>query len=125
MSKIMRKAILILLAIGVAQIPTLHHDKLDGFVANEHIDWTDATDNFKTSGTFHLTTAKTPASAFDTGTTGQICWDSSYIYICTETDTWERASIASWGVAPEYLLLETGDTLLLETGDKLKLESSS
>jgi hypothetical protein len=28
-----------------------------------------------------------------TGTTGQICWDSNYIYVCTATDTWKRASL--------------------------------
>jgi len=102
-----KKALLIFLAFGIAQIPTLHHDNLDGYVANEHIDWTNASDNFKTSGSFHLTTAKTPSSASDSGTTGQIAWDTSYIYVCTATDRWERVAIASWGVLPEYLLLET------------------
>jgi len=38
----------------------------------------------------------TPASASATGTAGTITWDSSYIYICTATDTWERVAIASW-----------------------------
>jgi hypothetical protein len=28
-----------------------------------------------------------------TGTAGQICWDSDYIYVCTATDTWKRAQI--------------------------------
>jgi len=39
---------------------------------------------------------KTPASAAATGTTGQIAWDASYIYICTSTDTWKRVAIATW-----------------------------
>ena len=30
---------------------TLDHDSLSGFVANEHIDWTNASDNFDTTGT--------------------------------------------------------------------------
>lgn len=38
----------------------------------------------------------TPASAGDTGTAGEICWDGSYIYVCVDTDTWERVAIASW-----------------------------
>ena len=38
----------------------------------------------------------TPSSASDTGTAGTICYDSSYIYICVATDTWERVAIASW-----------------------------
>lgn len=43
-----------------------------------------------------INTAKTPASATATGTTGQVCWDSGYIYVCTATNTWKRAAIASW-----------------------------
>ena len=43
-----------------------------------------------------LSTTKTPASAAATGIKGQICWDASYIYVCTATDTWKRAAIATW-----------------------------
>jgi len=39
---------------------------------------------------------KTPSSASDTGTTGEIAWDSSYIYICIATNTWQRAAHATW-----------------------------
>jgi hypothetical protein len=38
----------------------------------------------------------TPLSAADTGAAGQIAWDSSYIYICTATNTWKRVAIATW-----------------------------
>ena len=41
-------------------------------------------------------TAKTPSSASDTGTTGQIAWDADYIYVCTATNTWKRVAIATW-----------------------------
>ena len=41
-------------------------------------------------------TAKTPSSASDTGTTGQIAWDADYIYVCTATGTWKRVAIATW-----------------------------
>lgn len=41
-------------------------------------------------------TAKTPASATATGTTGEICWDASYVYICTATNTWKRAALSTW-----------------------------
>lgn len=27
------------------------------------------------------------------GTTGQICWDSNYIYVCTATNTWKRVQL--------------------------------
>jgi hypothetical protein len=43
-----------------------------------------------------VTTAKTPASASDTGTAGDICWDANYVYVCTATDTWKRTAIATW-----------------------------
>lgn len=43
-----------------------------------------------------LRTAKTPASASDTGNAGDICWDTNYLYICTATDTWKRAALATW-----------------------------
>lgn len=41
-------------------------------------------------------TAKTPANASDTGTQGQIAWDSSYVYVCVATNTWKRAAISTW-----------------------------
>ena len=39
---------------------------------------------------------KTPASASATGTTGDIAWDASYIYVCTATNTWKRTAISTW-----------------------------
>lgn len=41
-------------------------------------------------------TAKTPSSASDTGTQGQVAWDSSYMYVCTATNTWRRVAHATW-----------------------------
>lgn len=46
--------------------------------------------------TINVPVTRTPASAGAPGTTGDICWDSSYIYICVATDTWKRAAIATW-----------------------------
>ena len=43
-----------------------------------------------------INTAKTPASASATGTLGQVAWDSSYIYVCTTTNTWVRAALTTW-----------------------------
>jgi hypothetical protein len=43
-----------------------------------------------------ISTSQTPASATATGTTGTICWDANYIYVCTATNTWERVAIATW-----------------------------
>ncbi len=48
------------------------------------------------NNSFIISTAKTPSSASDTGTLGQIAWDTGFIYICTATNTWERVAIATW-----------------------------
>ena len=51
-------ALLLIFAVlccGIQQV--LHHDKLDGFVANEHINWTATTQDFNTTGTGHDTFA--------------------------------------------------------------------
>ena len=37
-----------------------------------------------------------PASAADTGTTGEIRIDADFIYVCTATNTWKRTAIATW-----------------------------
>jgi len=44
----------------------------------------------------NIATQKTPASATDTGVKGDICHDTGYIYVCTATNTWRRAAIATW-----------------------------
>lgn len=43
-----------------------------------------------------LITNSTPSSASDTGTKGQIAWDTNYLYICTDTDQWRRIAHATW-----------------------------
>ena len=43
-----------------------------------------------------IRTAQTPASATATGTAGTVCWDASYIYVCTATNTWKRVAISTW-----------------------------
>lgn len=57
----------------------------------------DASGNFTVStGKFIVATTHTPATAGATGTAGTIAWDSSYVYICTATNTWKRVAIATW-----------------------------
>lgn len=48
------------------------------------------------TGKFYISTTQTPASAAATGTVGQIAWDSGFVYVCTATNTWKRAAIATW-----------------------------
>lgn len=37
-----------------------------------------------------------PATTGAAGTTGEIRWDTGYIYICTATNTWKRVAVAVW-----------------------------
>jgi hypothetical protein len=37
-----------------------------------------------------------PTSAIDTGVLGEIRWAADYVYLCTATDTWVRAALATW-----------------------------
>lgn len=48
------------------------------------------------SNTMRLRTARTPASATAAGNAGDICWDASYLYICTATNTWRRIAHSTW-----------------------------
>lgn len=43
-----------------------------------------------------IATGTAPASATSTGTKGQVAYDSSFIYICTATNTWKRVAISTW-----------------------------
>ena len=43
-----------------------------------------------------LETASPPSSASDTGTQGEVRWASGFVYVCTATNTWQRAAIATW-----------------------------
>jgi hypothetical protein len=49
-----------------------------------------------TGNTINVPSTRTPASAAATGTAGDICWDSSYIYVCVATNTWKRVAISTW-----------------------------
>jgi hypothetical protein len=48
------------------------------------------------SDAFRVRTSQTPASASATGNAGTVCWDTNYIYVCTATNTWKRAALATW-----------------------------
>lgn len=37
-----------------------------------------------------------PANSTATGYKGQIRFDSNYVYVCTDVNTWKRAALSSW-----------------------------
>jgi hypothetical protein len=46
-------------------------------------------------------TSNTPATSTAAGTAGQICWDATYLYICTTTGAagsavWKRLTLATF-----------------------------
>jgi len=52
--------------------------------------------NLVTAPQMRISLSNPPASATATGSAGVIRWDANYIYVCTATDTWKRAAIATW-----------------------------
>ena len=49
-----------------------------------------------TGDNIRIRTSKTPTSASDTGSQGDIAWDANYVYVCISTNTWKRAELSSW-----------------------------
>jgi hypothetical protein len=54
------------------------------------------------SNKFRVRNSKTPSSSTDTGNSGDICWDSNYIYVCTSTNSWSRSPISAWSSDPYF-----------------------
>jgi hypothetical protein len=48
------------------------------------------------SGSIRIRNSHTPSSSNDFGQQGEIAWDSNYLYVCVDTDTWKRVSIGTW-----------------------------
>jgi hypothetical protein len=50
-----------------------------------------------TSGdTMRICSSRTPSSSSASGDTGEYCWDSNYLYVCTATNTWKRIALVSF-----------------------------
>lgn len=43
-----------------------------------------------------ITSPTIPTASTSTGVKGQICYDSSYLYVCIATNTWKRTALSSW-----------------------------
>ena len=46
--------------------------------------------------TMRLATPRTPSPSTSACNQGEISWDSSYIYVCTATNTWKRSTLAAY-----------------------------
>ena len=57
----------------------------------------DVSGNATTATTATRVSNTTAPTAYDSaGTAGEIRYDANYIYLCTGTNTWQRAALASW-----------------------------
>ncbi|NQD39972.1 hypothetical protein [Glutamicibacter halophytocola] len=46
--------------------------------------------------TMRLRSSKTPANSTAQGNTGDIAWDSNYVYVCVAANTWKRSPLGAW-----------------------------
>jgi hypothetical protein len=52
--------------------------------------------DYTTIDALHRLQGSAPSTATSTGTTGDLRSDGSYVYVCTATNTWKRASLTTW-----------------------------
>ena len=77
---------------SVLQIYTSSYVRIITDTADVGFNW-----YFNKNGTTGLPVpAYVPSTATSTGTTGQVTWDSGYVYVCVATNTWKRATLNSW-----------------------------
>jgi hypothetical protein len=79
---------------------SLYHDQTNGVigVGKGKLKVADGAGNYGgiiASGLYNLS-PPAPTSASDTGTTGEIRWDNTYLYVCIGTNTWQRTLHATW-----------------------------
>lgn len=73
------------------------------------------------SDILRLRTAKTPASVGSDGNAGDICWDTSYVYVCVANNSWKRAALTAWEVTDVLLLDDGASKLFLDDGSSYLL----
>jgi hypothetical protein len=44
----------------------------------------------------NIAATNTPTSSTASGTLGDICYDSNYLYVCVATNTWKRIALTTW-----------------------------
>jgi len=44
----------------------------------------------------NIATSQTPTSSSAACRTGDMAWDSNYVYVCVSTNTWKRTNLATW-----------------------------
>ena len=49
-----------------------------------------------TGDNIRIDTSQTPSSSSESGTKGEIAYDTSYIYVCVATNTWKRVALSTF-----------------------------
>jgi hypothetical protein len=67
------------------------------WTAHEDILYLDGDGDLEIAGNkLRIKESKTPDSSNDTCDKGDISWDSNYIYVCTDANTWKRSALQTW-----------------------------
>lgn len=104
----MKKYLLIALLIPALILPSApDHGVLSGLTgqgtgggADDHGLGSDDSPTFAgltiTGNEINIGTSQTPASSTATGSEGDICWDSDYVYVAVAANTWKRSALSTW-----------------------------
>ena len=77
-----------------SSVPTPSGEK---YFIKSNIPWPSLLAGNLTTGSYSISALNSaPSSASDTGTLGEIRFTTTYMYVCTATDTWKRAALSSW-----------------------------
>lgn len=69
----------------------------------------------------NIGTSQTPASSTATGTEGDVCWDSGYIYVAVSNNSWKRTALSSFAITDVLLLDDGASKLFLDDGSSYLL----
>ena len=65
-------------------------------VTATQLGYVDATSSIQTQLNSKVTEVAAPSTASSAGTAGQIAYDATHIYVCVATNTWVRATLATF-----------------------------
>jgi hypothetical protein len=89
---------------GLTNLPTQYSNVIvsnflstySGNVASLNVTGNLIATSFEVNGNIYLSDDYVPAAANSSGVSGQIAYDSSYVYICVDADSWKRANLVAW-----------------------------
>ena len=55
-----------------------------------------ASNGVSVHGNLYISNVYVPPLANSPGTTGQVTYDSNYVYVCLQNNVWRRANLVAW-----------------------------